>query len=83
MNPLFQLAVPLSAVCTAGRDIGVNYNVEANVFPVNNLPTPSPRLHTYCIHHSDSLHKQTVLNFFEVCSQIECDVESVVPVRQE
>lgn len=37
--------------------------------------------HTYFIHHFDSLHKQTVLIFFqELFSQIECDVELIIPL---
>lgn len=47
-------------------------------------PAPSPFTHTYFIHHLDSLHKQTVLTFFqEFFSQIGCDVELITAISQE
>lgn len=50
---------------------------------VSNLTTPFPHAHTCFIHHFDNLHKQTVLIFFKLFSQIECDVELIISVRQE
>lgn len=81
MNPVVQLAV-LSAPSTWLWSWG-ELKCGSQYIYVSNLLTPSPHVHTYFIHHSDSLHKQTVLIFFKPFTQIECDVELIILVRQE